>query len=217
MTRMRLYHGSKSGIVGAIAPISRDVCDFGKGFYMGTERTQPYTLICHGESPKFYEIDYDVEGLRVHRFEPDLDWAMFVAWNRRAIPERFRPHYDEKFKPIVSSNDVIVGKIANDRMVVVLDWFFQGFISDIGLLASLQALNLGDQYCAVTKAACERVRIADERMLSPGECETLRVKSENQRRVAVRMVDRIRLLHRRDGLSFQEIVERDTGRGWDEP
>ena len=39
-----------------IAPVSRDVCDFGRGFYMGTEKTQPLTLICHGESPKFYEI-----------------------------------------------------------------------------------------------------------------------------------------------------------------
>ena len=214
---MRLFHGSKSGLIGAIAPTSRDVCDFGKGFYMGTEKTQPLTLICHGESPKFYEIDYDVEGLEVHRFEPNLEWAMFVAWNRRAIPERFRPYYDERFAPIAESNDVIVGKIANDRMVVVLDWFFQGFISDIGLLASLQALNLGDQYCAVTNAACERVRIVDEKALSPDECETLRVKSENQRRVAVKMVDRIRLEHRRDGMTFQEIVERDTGRAWDEP
>ena len=214
---MRLYHGSKSGINGEIAPTSRSVCDFGRGFYMGTEKTQPLTLISHGESPKFYEIDYDVEGLRVHRFEPGLDWAMFVAWNRRAIPERIRSYYDERFVPIAQSNDVIVGKIANDRMVVVLDWFFQGFISDVGLLASLQALNLGDQYCAMTKAACERVRIVSEKALSPYECEALCVKSENQRRVAVRMVDRIRMLHRRDGMSFQEIIERDTGRRWDEP
>ena len=142
---------------------------------------------------------------------------MFVAWNRRAIPEQFRPYYDGRFASIVESNDVIVGKIANDRMVVVLDWFFQGFISDIGLVESLRALNLGDQYCAVTKAACERVRIVDEKSLSANECETLRIKSENRRRVAVKMVDRIRLLHRRDGMSFQEIIERDTGRKLDEP
>ena len=34
--RIILYHGSKSGIKGPIAPISRERCDFGKGFYMGT-------------------------------------------------------------------------------------------------------------------------------------------------------------------------------------
>ena len=77
--------------------------------------------------------------------------------------------------------------------------------------------NLGRQYCAVTKAACDRVRIVGEKSLSPNECEMLRVRSENQRKVAVRMVDRIRLLHRRDGMSFQEIIERDTGRKWYEP
>lgn len=213
---VRLYHGSKSGLVGDVAPISRDVCDFGRGFYMGTEKTQPLTLICHGASPRFYEIEFDTDALRVHRFEPDLDWAMFVAWNRRAIPERFRPNYDERFRPLVRSNDVIVGKIADDRMVVVLDWFFQGFISDIGLLAALQALNLGDQYCVLTAEACGRVRIVGEKALSQFECDTLRARSENQRINAVRMVDQIRLRHRRDGMSFQEIIERDTGRRWDE-
>ena len=40
-----LYHGSKSGINGPIAPISTDRCDFGKGFYMGTDRNQPLTLL----------------------------------------------------------------------------------------------------------------------------------------------------------------------------
>ena len=214
---MRLFHGSKSGLIGDIAPNSRDACDFGRGFYMGTDKTQPLTLICHGDAPKLYEIESDIEGLRVYHFEPNLDWAMFVAWNRRAIPERFRPYYDERFNSIAQTNDVITGKIANDRMVVVLDWFFQGFISDVGLLAALQALNLGDQYCAKTDVACSRARIVSEKALSAFECETLRLRSESQRRSAVKMVDRIRLLHRRDGMSFQEIIERDTGRRWDEP
>lgn len=44
--RLILFHGSKSGIRGKIAPISREKCDFGAGFYMGTEPMQPLTLIC---------------------------------------------------------------------------------------------------------------------------------------------------------------------------
>ena len=51
-----LYHGSKSGIRGAIAPISRERCDFGKGFYMGTDRTQPLTLICNYPNAKLYTL-----------------------------------------------------------------------------------------------------------------------------------------------------------------
>ena len=38
--RILLYHGSKSGIEGNIEPKSRSKCDFGKGFYMGTEPGQ---------------------------------------------------------------------------------------------------------------------------------------------------------------------------------
>ena len=43
-SRIFLYHGSKSGIVGAVAPKSRRQCDFGQGFYMGTEPSQTLTL-----------------------------------------------------------------------------------------------------------------------------------------------------------------------------
>lgn len=32
-----LYHASRSGIKGKIQPSSRSRCDFGKGFYMGTD------------------------------------------------------------------------------------------------------------------------------------------------------------------------------------
>ena len=52
--KMILYHGSKSGIQGKIKPASRDRCDFGAGFYMGTDPLQPLTLICDYEQSVFY-------------------------------------------------------------------------------------------------------------------------------------------------------------------
>ena len=133
---------------------------------------------------------------------------------QQAIYQKQIEHYDKRFLPVVQSNDVIVGKIANDRMVIVMDWFFRGFISDVGLVKSLQALGLGDQYCAITHSACSRISIQNERSLSESECAELRAKSQMSRSVAVKMVDRIRLEHRRDGLSFMEIIERDTGEKW---
>ena len=33
-----LYHGSRGGTEGDIAPVSRAGCDFGKGFYIGRKR-----------------------------------------------------------------------------------------------------------------------------------------------------------------------------------
>lgn len=208
---LTLYHGSKTGIDGEIRPCSRACCDFGCGFYLGTEKTQPQTLICNRENPRMYVCELELDGLRVHRFEPSIEWAMFIAWNRGLIPDKFVPYYESRFKPIVSASDVIVGRIADDRMVVVLDWFFNDFISDVGLLESLKALNLGDQYVCKTSAACRNVRILEERMIRQDECFRWKVRAGNQRDYALKAVDRIRIAHRRDGEAFSDIMERETG------
>ena len=207
---MRLYHGSKSGIEGPIRPIGSAVNDFGRGFYLGDEPSQPLTLICRGERPTFYSCELDLEGLRVHRFDDGLDWALFVAWNRDMIPEEFRSVYDGRFQPLREKNDVLVGRIADDRMFIVLDMFFKNTLSDAALVDCLKALNLGNQYCALTGAACERVKIVDSRVLSEAECRTLREKSLRQRHRAIDEVERIRLGHLHDGLFFQEILARDA-------
>ena len=47
--RVLLYHGSKSGIEGKIEPKSRSQCDFGKGFYMGTD---PLHCVCRYRRPE---------------------------------------------------------------------------------------------------------------------------------------------------------------------
>ena len=207
---MRLYHGSKSGIEGLIRPIGSSVNDFGRGFYLGDEPSQPLTLICRGAKPTFYTCELDLAGLRVHRFPDGLDWALFVAWNRDMIPEEFRRAYDGRFQSLRAENDVLVGRIANDRMFIVLDMFFKNTLSDTALVDCLKALNLGSQYCALTDAACAQVKVVDSRVLSEAECATLREKSFRQRQRAIDEVERIRLRHLHDGLFFQEILERDA-------
>lgn len=46
---------------------------------------------------------------------------------------------------------MIIGYIANDRMFIVLDRFFNGEITDLALVNSLSALKLGKQYVALTE------------------------------------------------------------------
>lgn len=77
-----LYHGSKSGIRGNIAPKSRDKCDFGRGFYMGTDPRQPLTLICNYPEAKLYTLSMDLSDLRIMDIEDGLDWVLLVAYNR---------------------------------------------------------------------------------------------------------------------------------------
>ena len=75
-----LYHGSKSGLVGDIRPISRALCDFGKGFYMGTKQLQPLTLICNFPNAKMYTLKLNLTGLCVLEIEVGIDWALLIAY-----------------------------------------------------------------------------------------------------------------------------------------
>ena len=86
--KMVLYHGSKSGIQGKIKPASRDRCDFGAGFYMGTDPLQPLTLICDYEQSVFYILSVDLHSLKTLDVPADIEWAMLVAYHR----VEWKPH-----------------------------------------------------------------------------------------------------------------------------
>ena len=136
-----LYHGSKSGIRGKIAPISRERCDFGKGFYMGTDRTQPLTLICNYPDARIYTLSADLSDLRILDIEVGLDWALLVAYNRGKMDSIKGSAIYDRFADLSKNCDMIIGYIANDRMFVVLDRFFNGEITDMALVNSLSALK----------------------------------------------------------------------------
>ena len=205
--RLILYHGSKSGIKGAIAPKSREWCDFGKGFYMGTDPYQPLTLISDFEQSRFYIISLDLTNLRVLTVNPDIEWAILVAFNRGKMESargtRLYNHYAEMAK----GYDVIVGSIANDRMFYVLDNFFLGNITDKALVMSLSALQLGKQYVATTEKACRQTAIEADIELSYMERVFLRDMGESNRVKGVNLANEICRDYRREGLYFDEILQ----------
>ena len=209
--RVILYHGSKSGIKGPIAPISREHCDFGKGFYMGTEPYQPLTLISDFEESKFYVVSLDMTGLRVLNVKPDLEWAMLVSYNRGKMDEVRGTSLYEQYAAMSNGYDVVVGSIANDTMFYVLDNFFLGNITDKALVMSLSALQLGKQYVAITEKACKHVKIEAEVELSQLERIFLRDLSESNRVKGVNLANEICRDYRREGQFFDEILK-EAGR-----
>jgi len=206
---MRLFHGSKDGIEGAIAPVGRSCCDFGRGFYLGDAPSQPLTLICHSpRTPRFYVCDFDLAGLEAFSFVSRYEWALYIAYCRgKCDPFRGTALYD-RIAHLGDGKDVMIGKIANDRMFLVLTDFFEGSITDKAMLASLEVLNLGTQYCLKTQRACDRVRIVDVREVTTAECQALQVKSENQRLRALELTAGVYRQYRRDGYFFDEFFER---------
>lgn len=202
-----LYHGSKSGIHGAIAPISRRHCDFGKGFYMGTDRLQPLTLICNYPSAKMYTLSVDLSNLKILDMKAGLDWALLIAYNRGKMEFTKNSIIYNKFSALTDNCDMIIGSIANDRMFVVLDRFFNGEITDLALINSLSALKLGRQYTALTQKACKKIKILNEQVLSEDDRDKLKQQSEANRTKGIRMADEICRKYRREGRFFDEIMK----------
>ena len=205
--RILLYHGSKSGIVGDIAPKSREMCDFGKGFYMGTEPGQPLTLICDFDKSKFYIVSIDAAALDAIEIKADLDWAMLVAFHRGRMDKIKGTAFCEKYSRMDAGKDLVIGSIANDRMFYVLDNFFMGNITDMALVNSLSALKLGKQYVATTEKACAAVRIEREVSLSMMERRFLQDESEANRQKGIALANDICKNYRREGNFFDEILD----------
>lgn len=202
-----LFHGSKSGIKGKIAPISRESCDFGKGFYMGTIKQQPLTLVCNFPKSKFYTISLDLTDLKVLEMDIDLEWAMFIAFNRGKMDSiKDTPLYNH-YKNLAKEYDLIVGHIANDRMTYVLERFFNGEITDVALFHSLSALKLGKQYVALTQNACDKVTIIAEEKISDEDKKNLKEISAEHRTQGIALAEKMCQRYRREGKYFDEILE----------
>ncbi|MCR4579488.1 MAG: DUF3990 domain-containing protein [Treponema sp.] len=200
-----LYHGSKNGLNGKIQPISRKLCDFGQGFYMGTSMEQPSTLICNYSDSILYTLELDDSNLKTVELPLNLDWALFVAYNRGKIPESATKIISNTLS-LINEVDIIKGYIANDRMYVVLDRFFDGEITDKALVESLSALKLGIQYVAITQKACNAIKIIDEKKFSTKERESLIIKSEENRQSGISLANEICKKFRREGRYFDEII-----------
>ena len=209
---VELYHGSKSGITGRIRPISRTLCDFGQGFYMGTERSQPLTLICNFKNARLYTVQTSLEGLHILDVKVGIDWALLIAFHRGKMEGvKGTPIYN-KYAEMTNGCDLVIGYIANDRMFMVLDRFFSGEITDTALIQSLSTLKLGKQYVALTDKACAQIEITHEEVLCDEDRTLLRRQSEQLRTEGIEKADEICRKYRREGRFFDEIIIEDASR-----
>ena len=205
--RVLLYHGSKSGIDGSIEPKSRKQCDFGKGFYMGTDPGQALTLICDYEKSKFYIVSVNTDNLAQIEVPANIDWAMLVAYHRGKMKKINGTPFYNKYRDMTKDKDLIIGNIANDRMFFVIDNFFVGNVTDMALINSLSALQLGKQYVAVSQKGCDAVHIEAEVELSYLERQFIKEIAEENRAKGISLANDICKNYRREGMYFDEILD----------
>lgn len=204
--RIILYHGSKSGIEGEIAPISRNRCDFGKGFYMGTTPEQALTLVCDYEESRLYIVSIDLNDLDTIEVPPTIDWAMLVSYYREKMEKVKGSKLYSKYSSFIKGKDLVIGRIADDRMFFVIDSFFSGNITDEGLINCLSTLQLGKQYVAITTKACKKIKIEKEINLSYFEKKVIKKINQINRENGINKANEICKKYRREGKYFDEIL-----------
>jgi len=207
--RLVLYHGSRGGIDGDIAPVSRNRCDFGKGFYMGTNIDQAKSLVSNDPDPVFYTLRLHMENIpRENIIElSDMEWAFFVLYNRRKLEDIRGSVLYENCRRVGEGKDLIIGPIADDAMNESMSRFLNGDITDKVFLESIRAIDYGIQYVAKTERACGCVEIRSERALEGRELSEATALSEERRREGHRVADEIQHRFRREGRYFDEIIQ----------
>lgn len=153
---MRLYHGSNVEVRSpGLLPTVRAL-DFGSGFYLTSdlEQAQRWSVLTVRRrgvgSPRVsvFEIE-NFEGLTVLKFDkPDAEWLRFVSANRNS-------------RQIENSRDVVIGPIANDNTMPVLNLYLKGSYDEAEAIKRLLPQKLKDQYVFKTDQAISALKYVE--------------------------------------------------------
>ncbi|WP_439256762.1 DUF3990 domain-containing protein [Lonepinella sp. BR2271] len=147
---MKLYHGSNLAIQNPEIITSSRTLDFGAGFYVTSsfsqaKRWSEIVVKRRREgiaTVSIYEFDEKAFAeLAVLKFEQaDEYWLDFVVANR-------------KQQPIAEKYDLVIGAVANDATLPVIDDYMDGRYTKAEAVARLLPQNLTDQYAFLTAKA----------------------------------------------------------------
>lgn len=149
---MIVYHGSCEIVRQPDVLHSYRALDFGKGFYVTSVKEQAERWarrkadLQRGKAiVNQYQMGDDLSGLRVKRFPDDLlEWIEFVC-NCRDEKQDYQQY------------DLIIGKVANDKVFRVVDMYHTGIWDKERALREIRAYPNYDQIAFITQAAIERL------------------------------------------------------------
>lgn len=206
---LTFYHGSRQGISGNIQPISRPNCDFGSGFYMGTNSLQIKGPLSTQHDPKFYEIRFDPSKLN------DSDKLILEgnAWLCTVIGFRSSDQRIQNLPAVrkaiekVSHADLVIGAIADDRMSDALRRFLFNGLSDEALIQCLRSVDYGYQYVLKTEKACQYAEITECHPITGTEKDQAIMYSQRKRKEPEDIINHMAGTYNRKGHFLQEIID----------
>lgn len=211
-----LFHGSKSGIEGALAlERSRSDNDFGKGFYCGESYRQAASFVGRFQNSICYFVSFDENvrdaghgnsALVKADFSVDDSWMLAVSYHRGKLGEYAAHPHVRSIADEVEAADYVIAPIADNRMFDIIDSFVAGEISDVQCRHCLSATNLGLQYVLRSRAALGGVMKLQPHYLCALEKHSLLEMQRESARVGSDKVRVAKRKYRNQGRYIEELL-----------
>jgi len=158
-----LYHGSNVAVVlPEIRPLVRAL-DFGQAFYLTSSEDQAKkwartSTIRRGEGMPVVSVfevaAEEVKALKILKFsEPTVEWLRYVSKNRNQGVDD-------------SDADVVIGPVANDNTMPVLNLYFKGAYTEEEALRRLLPQRLRDQFAFKTERSLACLKFIESQEVS---------------------------------------------------
>lgn len=156
--RILLFHGSKNEIKTNISlDYSREINDFGKGFYAGETLQQAATFISSYRSNYVYAFYLKKDNLNIYELSADIEWMLAISYFRGRIKEYENHPIIQKIIEKIKKSDVIIAPIADNSMYETLNEFAAKEITDEQCRHSIRANYLGKQYVFLNNKALSNI------------------------------------------------------------
>lgn len=160
---MFLYHGSNIQVKEPHILERLRALDFGAGFYTisNLEQAKKWAKVVTkrrqiGEPTiSFYSFQKnDSDGIKILKFDsPSGDWLDFVVANRKGLPG-------------FMEYDLVIGPVANDTTLPVIDDYADGKYTKDEAIGRLLPQNLTDQYAFLTTKALSLLTFRGSEVIS---------------------------------------------------
>ena len=156
---MLLYHGSNLTVEQPRLIGQTRGLDFGFGFYLTTSESQAVRfseIVVHRKKQGIATVsvyDFDTAAaertLSIRRFEKaDAEWLRFV------VDHRLNIYRGESY-------DIVIGAVANDKVMPTIQLLIGGFIDEEAALIALKTSKLVDQVCIKSEKALTLLRFVN--------------------------------------------------------
>lgn len=210
--KLIVYHGSDNIITNPRHDGGRKFSDFGLGFYATTniEMAKSWSTRKKDKDAYVNKYIFDTKDLDSVTFDLDINWILFIAYNRRLIEnERLNRYLQNKYKDLDKCH-IIIGPTADDRMFDTLNMFFENNITLDHCLQSLNSMDLDIQYNFRSDKAIKALNFTNYICLDDIDKEYYSNEIKMKKEIMKKKLNFIRKKYGNVGKFFEELEESDV-------